>query len=119
MKDVAVALSRLRAVAEAGGTFRIAGGDWRELRRACGATIYDGATNLGAFQAPAGVEEVLLFTDGLHNYGERGFDAQGLVVHAISAATRADSGALRQLAEKSGGRLRALRAPTPAAGAGA
>ena len=117
MKDGEVVLTRLRDVAEAGGSFRVSDGDWLELRRALAATIYDGATNLGDWQAPEGIEEVLLFTDGLHNYGERGFDAQGRVVHAIAAATRADPGALRQLAEKSGGRFVDLGSVTPAAGA--
>lgn len=117
MKDGEVVLTRLRDVAEPAGSFRIAGGNWSELRRALSATVYDGATNLGAWQAAEGVEEVLLFTDGLHNYGERGFDAQGVVVHAVSAATRADADALRQLAEKSGGRFADLGALTPAAAA--
>jgi tetratricopeptide (TPR) repeat protein len=117
MKEGEVVLTRLRDVAETGGTFRVAGGEWLELRRALSATVYDGATHLGAWQKPDGVEEVLLFTDGLHNYGERGFDAQGATVHAISAATRADAEALRQLAERSGGRFVDLGALTPAAGA--
>ena len=116
MKDGEVVLTRLRDVAEAGGTFRVSGGNWNELRRALSSTVYDGATNLGAWKTAEGVEEVLLFTDGLHNYGERGFDAQGMVVHAISTATRADADALRQLAEKSGGRFIDLGALTPAAG---
>ena len=117
MKDGEVVLTRLRDAAEAGGTFRIAGGNWSELRRALSTTIYDGATNLGAWQTAEGVEEVLLFTDGLHNYGERGFDPQGVIVHAITAATRADADALRQLAEKSGGRFADLGALTPAGAA--
>lgn len=117
MKDGEVVLTRLRDAAEPGGTFRIANGDWLELRRALAGTVYDGATNLGAWRTADGVEEVLLFTDGLHNYGERGFDAQGTTVHAVAAATRTDADALRQLAEKSGGRFVDLGALTPAAGA--
>jgi Ca-activated chloride channel family protein len=117
MKDGEVVLTRLRDVADAGGTFQVSGGNWSELRRALSTIVYDGATHLGAWQAAEGVEEVLLFTDGLHNYGERGFDPQGAMVHAISAATRADADALRQLAEKSGGRFVDLGALTPAAAA--
>jgi tetratricopeptide (TPR) repeat protein len=117
MKDGEVVLTRLRDVAEPGGTVRVAGGNWLELRRTLAATIYDGATNLGAWQTTDRVGEVLLFTDGLHNYGARGFDAQGATVHAIAAATRTDADALRRLAEKSGGRFVDLGAQTPAAGA--
>jgi Flp pilus assembly protein TadD len=117
LQDGEVQLTLLRDVPEAGGAFRVAAGDWRELRRALAATVYDGATNLGAWRAPEGIEEVLLFTDGLHNYGERGFDAQGRIVHVVAAATRSDPDALRQLAEKSGGRYLDLGLLTPAAAA--
>jgi tetratricopeptide (TPR) repeat protein len=117
LQDGDVQLTRLRDVPKAGGAFRIAAGDWRELRRALAATVYDGATNLGAWRAPEGIEEVLLFTDGLHNYGEHGFDAQGRTVHVVAAATRSDPDALRQLAEKSGGRYLDLGLLTPAAAA--
>lgn len=117
MRDGEVVLTRLRDTAEAPATFRIAGGNWRELRQALAATVYDGGTNLGAYALPDGAEEVLLFSDGLQNFGERRFDAGGKPVHAVSAANRADPVALRHVATGSGGRFVDLAAETPEAGA--
>jgi len=117
MREGEVVLTRLRDTAEAPATFRIAGGNWRELRQALEATVYDGGTNLGAYALPEGAEEVLLFSDGLQNFGERRFDAGGKPVHTLSAANRADPVALRHLATKSGGRFIDLASDTPAAGA--
>ncbi len=119
MRDGEVLLTRLRDSAEPAQAFRIAQGDWRELRRALETTVYDGATNLGAYETPPAAEEVLLFTDGLQNFGERRFDAQGRIVHTVSAGTRTDAVALRHLADKSGGQHVDLLAETPAAAAGA
>lgn len=117
MRNGEVVLTRLRDTAEAPLAFRIADGNWRELRRALASTVYDGATNLGAFTLPEGAEEVLLFSDGLQNFGERRFDAGGKPVHTVSAATRSDPVALRHAATKSGGRHVDLLAEAPAAGA--
>src|SRR5205807_356793 len=74
--------------------FRIAQGDWRELRRALESTVYDGATNLGALTVPAEAEEVLLVSDGLANFGDGRLQISGKRVHAISAAVRSDAGFL-------------------------
>src|SRR5574341_397521 len=103
MKDGEVLLVRLRHVAEAAQRFTIANGDWRQLRRALETTVYDGATNLGAYAAATNAEETLLFSDGLANFGAR-TAAGGRPMHAISAAQRSDPGLLRGLAEASGGR---------------
>lgn len=119
MRNGEVLLTRLRDTAEPAQAFRIAEGDWRELRRALETTVYDGATNLGAYELPAAAEEVLLFTDGLQNFGDRRFDAPGKVVHTVSAATRTDAVVLRHLADKSGGQHVDLLAESPAAAASA
>lgn len=119
MREGEVVLARLRDAQEAPETFRIAGGNWRELRRALEATPYDGATFLGAFSLPEGADEVLLFSDGLQNIGDGNLEAKGKRVHAVSAATRADGARLKALAEKSGGRFVDLLASTPAEAAAA
>lgn len=114
MKNGEVHLVRLRDVAEPAQRFTVADGNWRELRQALESTVYDGATDLGAFTAPEPAEEVLLFTDGLRNYGENAFDAKGKPVYAVSAAARADADALRHLAGRSGGRYVDLLAESTA-----
>src|SRR2546425_8615936 len=113
MKNGEVLLVRGRDAVEPVQRFRIAQGDWRELRRALESTVYDGATNLGALAVPAEAEEVLLVSDGLANFGEGRLQMSGKRVHAISAAVRSDAGFLRALAESSGGRYLDLLAESP------
>ena len=104
-RNVEVHLVRLRDAAEAAQTFTVMDGDWRALRSALESTVYDGATNLGAFVPDAGAGEVLLFSDGLSNFGAQRFPAAGVPVYAVSAAARTDASRLRAIAEGSGGRF--------------
>ncbi|HEV7821439.1 MAG TPA: VIT domain-containing protein, partial [Burkholderiales bacterium] len=99
-----VRLTRIRDSAEATQTFAIVNGNWRALRAALEATAYDGATNLGAFVADAAVEEYLLFSDGIANFGARPFTAPRVPVYSVAAATRTDPARLTRIAEDSGGR---------------
>ena len=101
--DVDVRLVCIRDVAEPVRRFRVAGGDWSVLRHELEATVYDGATALGAIPAELGGGEWLVFSDGLSNYGTRAFAAPKLPVYAVSAALRADAQRLRAIAEASGG----------------
>ncbi len=104
-RDTEVRLVRLRDVAEPAQRFSVKAADWRALRRALEATVYDGATDLGAFVAEADLGEVLLFSDGLSNYGAQRFADVKLPVYAIAAAARIDSTRLRAIGERSGGRF--------------
>ena len=104
-RDTEVRLVRLRDAAEAPQRFEVKGGDWRALRNALEAMVYDGATNLGAFVPPADAGEVLLFSDGLSNFGAQRFASGRLPVFAINAAVSADAARLRGIAEASGGRF--------------
>jgi hypothetical protein len=99
-----VKLTRIRDTAEAAQTFNIVDGNWRALRAALEATAYDGATNLGAFVADSTVEEYLLFSDGLANFGARPFAAPRVPLYSVSAANRSDPALLTRIAEDSGGR---------------
>src|SRR5262249_3405112 len=111
--DGEVRLTRLRDAAEPVRRFRIVRGDWRALRSELETTAYDGATNLGAFVPDPTAGEILLFSDGLANYGEQPFPDAGVPVYAISAAMRADAARLHRIAERSGGRYLDLVAQTP------
>jgi tetratricopeptide (TPR) repeat protein len=115
--NVEVRLVRLRDRADPVERHVVKNGDWRELRKALEATVYDGATHFGAFSHAAqgrGVEEHLLFSDGLANYGGRSFAATPVPLYAISAALKADVATLRRISERSGGRHIDLLAATPA-----
>jgi Ca-activated chloride channel family protein len=112
-----VRLTILRDSAESGGSFRIVNGNWQALRDTLQAVPYDGATNLGAFAADAGVGEYLLFSDGLGNFGDRPYVAPKQPVYAISAAMRSDPARLRQIAEAGGARFIDLLQASPAVAA--
>jgi len=110
-----VRLLRVRDVAEPVQTFRVTGGDWRELRSALASTAWDGATNLGAVTPQEGVDEYLVFTDGLGNFGAGAFPVLPVPVFTISSAIRADHVWLRHVAHRSGGRYVDLTADDTAA----
>jgi len=105
--NVEVRLTRLRDRAEATQIFKVSGGEWSALRRALAATVYDGATALGAWQPQAAVEQYLLFSDGLSNYGPAAFPqlGRGQQLFALNSAASADSARLAGLAERNGGQL--------------
>jgi len=122
-RDMDVRLVRVRDTAESAQTFKVTNGNWQALRAALASTIYDGATNLGAFVADPAAQEILLFSDGLSNFG----DSHGVVpanagtqrLYTISAAARADAAMLRHAAEQNAGRFIDLTASSPAEAADA
>ena len=103
-RNLEVAFVPFRDNPESPRTFKVANGDWSEVRRAIEATAYDGASNFAPLAKVAGVDEVLLFSDGLANYGDTAVPKVAVPVYAVSAAARSDAGFLRALAEQSGGR---------------
>ena len=114
-----VRLVRLRDRAVPGELFTVSGGNWSALRRALEATVYDGASALAAWAPERGVEEYLLVSDGLLNYGAQQFPAlpAGQRLYAMTSSLAADTARLAALAERSGGRLVQVRADRPGAAA--
>ena len=102
--DVAVNLVRVSDTVGAGERFEIAGGDWSRLRRALEATVYDGASNLGAVRHDGASTEALWFSDGLATYGAPWRLQFPVPVFAINSAGSSDPAALQALADASGGR---------------
>ena len=113
MANGEVRLTRLRDTAEPTERFTVVNGNWRKLRETLQATAYDGATNLGAYAPDSDVREVLLFSDGLSNFGDQSFPALRVPLYAISAAVQADPTLLRHLAHRSGRRFIDLTVETP------
>ena len=97
-----VSLIRVRDIAETAQVFKIVKGDWSALKRALQDTVYDGATDLKAWQVDASVKEVLLFSDGLANYGSSltaPFAAdRDLRIYPVVASASANRGLMRQYA---------------------
>jgi len=114
-----VRLTRLRDRSEPVKVFKIVNGDWRELRKALQETVYDGASALADWKPEQGVDEYVLVSDGLLNYGSNVFPtlAKGQTLYALNSATVADTGRLAAVAERSGGRLIAVDGHRPGAAA--
>ncbi|MDQ1829343.1 VIT domain-containing protein [Massilia scottii] len=105
--SVQVRLTRLRDRPEARQVFDIRSGDWSALRRALEGTRYDGASALNDWKPEADVDQYLLFSDGLSNYGPA--RAPVLAPHqslfALTSSASADTGRLAALAERHNGRF--------------
>lgn len=114
--NVEVRLIRLRDRAEASQRFRVVNGNWSALRSALVNTAYDGASALGAWKPEPDINEYLLVSDGLSNYGDAPFPtlAKGQRLYALNSALVSDSARLAALAERNGGRLVQLQASQPA-----
>jgi tetratricopeptide (TPR) repeat protein len=115
--NVEVRLVELRDHASAPAKYTVHGGDWSALRRELENTVYDGATSLDGLADDPAVDEWLLFSDGLVNYGATPVSAplpfRG-AVHAILASPRADPAWLRGLARRQHGEFVNLLETEPA-----
>ncbi len=115
--NVEVRLVRLQDHAAAPVSFTVRQGSWKELRRELEKTVYDGATSLDGLADDPTVEEWLLFSDGLLNYGASSraprLPVHG-VVHAVLAAAQADPAWLRGVASRQAGEFVDLLATKPA-----
>jgi len=116
VRNVEVRLIRLRDRAEASQRYRVVNGNWASLRTALASTAYDGASALGAWKPEADINEYLLVSDGLSNYGDAPFPTlgKGQRLYALNSALVSDSARLSALAERNGGRLVQLQAGQPA-----
>ncbi|WP_313342825.1 VIT domain-containing protein [Stenotrophomonas sp.] len=106
-----VQLTVLRDRAEPTRRFAIRNGDWSALRQHIEALPYDGASALGDWTAQADIDEYLLVSDGLANYGRRERPAlrESQRLYALSGAgARTDSLRLRAWARAGRGQLLVL-----------
>ncbi|CTP82570.1 trypsin [Xanthomonas translucens pv. arrhenatheri] len=97
----------LRDRAEAPRRFQVRAGDWSALQATLQGLQPDGASALGDWRPAAEVQEYLLFSDGLGNYGAQTLPAlaPGQRLFAVdSAGAHADSAHLAAVAEARGGR---------------
>lgn len=105
IQNVNVMLQQIRDTADKPKTFKVTNGNWQALRAELEKAVYDGATNLGAFNTSANVDEYLLFSDGLDNYSLKAFVSPKKPLYTILSSAKADPERLRALAEQSGGKL--------------
>jgi len=106
--DIEVSLVRLRDVAEPAVRYPVRQGDWSRLREELRATVYDGASRLGVWRPQAGINEYLMVSDGVDNYGPSaefpGLQAGQRLFALSGAGPHADGRRLRDWAEARGGR---------------
>lgn len=104
--NVEVRLVRLRDKAEPVKVFKLAKGQSRILLEELESTVYDGASALSDWQAQPDVDEYLMFSDGLRNYGTGTFPqlAKGRRLFTLSSSAGADLARLSAWANTNGGR---------------
>jgi Ca-activated chloride channel homolog len=104
--SVEVRLVRLRDKAEPVKVFKLAKGQSGVLIDELESTVYDGASALADWQPQPDVEEYLMFSDGLRNYGAGAFPqlAKGRRLFTLSSSAGADTLRLAAWANTNGGR---------------
>lgn len=106
-----VQLIVLRDRAEPARRFSVQGGNWGALRRELEGLVYDGGSALNDWTASPDVDETLVVSDGIGNFGVRtrpGLQA-GQPLYALSGAgARTDAAHLRSWVEGSGGQVLVL-----------
>jgi len=121
VRNVDVRLVVLRNTTAAPVAFTVRDGRWPELRAALEKTVYDGATSLDGLTDAAAVDEWLLFSDGIVNFGATQTPAKlplRAPVHTLNASASAAPALLRGWAERGGGEyanLLVIDAPAAAA----
>ncbi len=119
--DVEVRLVCVRDAAEIAADFGVRGGDWTALRQVLEKVVYDGASSLDGVKRDRAVDEWLLFSDGLFNYGatepRSQIAALKAPVHAVLASAAADVAGLKALSAGQGGVLANLTTVEPEAAA--
>jgi len=101
-KDVAVSFVLLNNILEKTEEFTVSGGNWSALKNRIADLKYDGGTDFGALKEISGIEEYLLFSDGISNFGDLTLKFKKPVNSIVSTPT-SDFNLLKLLASQSGG----------------
>lgn len=86
-------------------TYKLNNGNWDELRKALLAVRYDGATYIGNLDfSNIDADAVLLFSDGINNFGKGHIKYANTPVFAITSVASADHNTLKYMSVASGGK---------------
>lgn len=101
-KNVSVSFSLLNNTFEKAEEFNISQGNWSELKAKILNLKYDGGTDFGALKEMNAVEEYLLFSDGISNFGDLTMKFKK-PLNSIASTPTSDFNLLKLLANQSGG----------------
>lgn len=101
-KNVSVSFSLLNNTFEKAEEFNISQGNWSELKARILNLKYDGGTDFGALKEINGIEEYLLFSDGISNFGDLTMKFKK-PLNSIASTPTSDFNLLKLLANQSGG----------------
>lgn len=101
-KNVSVSFSLLNNTFEKTEDFTVSEGNWSALKNKILNLKYDGGTDFGALKEVNEVEEYLLFSDGISNFGDLMIKFKK-PLNSISSTPTSDFNLLKLLANQSGG----------------
>lgn len=101
-KNVSVSFFLLNNTFEKAEEFTVSQGNWSELKARILNLKYDGGTDFGALKEINGIEEYLLFSDGISNFGDLTMKFKK-PLNSIASTPTSDFNLLKLLANQSGG----------------
>ena len=109
VKDVKVILSSFNIRSDKPLTFEVKNGNWQVLKSHLESLPYDGATDGNAINFSLKADELLLFSDGIFNFGSKDFSVNEVVKQAktpitvVNASAVANTPKMQYLANATGG----------------
>ncbi|WP_455149617.1 VIT domain-containing protein [Capnocytophaga sp.] len=109
LKNVKVVLSSFNIRTDKPLTFEVKNGDWQALKSHLENLPYDGATDGNAINFSLKADELLLFSDGIFNFGSKDFSVNDIVKQAktpvtvVNASAVANTPKMQYLANATGG----------------
>ena len=109
VKDVKVILSSFNIRTAKSLTFEVKNGNWQALKSHLESLPYDGATDGNAINFSLKADELLLFSDGIFNFGSKEFSVKEVVKQAktpitvVNASAVANTQKMQYLANATGG----------------
>ncbi|MFC2532178.1 MAG: VIT domain-containing protein [Capnocytophaga ochracea] len=109
LKDTKVVLSTFNIRSAKPLTFEVKNGNWQALKSHLESLQYDGATDGNAIDFNLKTDEILLFSDGIFNFGSKEFSVNEVVkqakipVSVVNASAVANTPKMQYLANATGG----------------
>ena len=109
LKNVKVVLSSFNIRTDKPLTFEVKNGNWQALKSHLENLPYDGATDGNAINFSLKADELLLFSDGIFNFGSKDFSVNDVVKQAktpitvVNASAVANTPKMQYLANATGG----------------